>query len=117
MQRDGGVDGDDEDMCVVCWERPKEVIFLSCGHMVSLRHPLPQHAMHCEAIAPFLHQASSAHELPLFLWQAPAWSLPEAMRQPCALCSAPAGDVQQISWRRNAAPSAPCAGERSRQLC
>lgn len=76
MQRDGGVDGDDEDMCVVCWERPKEVIFLSCGHMVSLSYPLPQRAVHWEAIAPFLHQASAAHPLPSYSWQASCWSLP-----------------------------------------
>lgn len=30
----GSADQDEEELCVVCWDRPKEVIFLSCGHMV-----------------------------------------------------------------------------------
>ena len=27
-------DQDDEDLCVVCWERAREVIFYHCMHMV-----------------------------------------------------------------------------------
>ena len=25
---------EDDELCVVCWDRPREVIFLGCGHMV-----------------------------------------------------------------------------------
>lgn len=65
LQQDGGADGDDEDMCVVCWERPKEVIFLSCGHMVSLRRSCASACCALEAVAPFPHQPSAAYALPL----------------------------------------------------
>ena len=31
-----GSEGDDEDegLCDICWERPREMIFMHCGHMV-----------------------------------------------------------------------------------
>ena len=25
---------EEEELCVVCWDRPREIIFLGCGHMV-----------------------------------------------------------------------------------
>ncbi|CAL5223801.1 g6372 [Coccomyxa viridis] len=28
-----GEDQDDEDLCIVCWEREREVIFCDCMHM------------------------------------------------------------------------------------
>lgn len=39
-QQGGGADQDEDDLCVVCWDRPKEAIFLSCGHMVRPDHSL-----------------------------------------------------------------------------
>ena len=32
-------DRDDEDLCVICWEKAREVIFYSCMHMVRLKTP------------------------------------------------------------------------------
>ena len=33
-----GEDQDDEDLCIVCWEREREVIFCDCMHMVRPRN-------------------------------------------------------------------------------
>ncbi len=29
-----GSEDDDEELCVVCWEQAREIIFMNCGHMV-----------------------------------------------------------------------------------
>ena len=122
-QQDGGADWDDEDMCVVCWERPKEVIFLSCGHMVSLRQSCASACCalgSCRALStPAISCICTASNIMagLLLGLCHDRKVKACARQPHALRSAPAGDVQQTSWKRSAAPSAPCAGERSRQRC
>ena len=122
-QQDGGADGDDEDMCVVCWERPKEVIFLSCGHMVSLCQSCASACRalgSCRALStPAISCICTASNIMagLLLGLCHDRRVKACARQPHALRSAPAGDVQQTSWKTSAAPSAPCAGERSRQRC
>ena len=30
----GSEEHEEDELCVVCWDRPREVIFLNCGHMV-----------------------------------------------------------------------------------
>ena len=122
MQQDGGADGDDEDMCVVCWERPKEVIFLSCGHMVSLRQSYASACCASGGCRVLSTPAISCICTASISWQASCLlchdrRVKASARQPHALRSAPAGDAQQTSWKWSAAPSALCAGERSRRRC
>ena len=34
-----GEEHEDDEVCVVCWERPREVIFYRCAHMVRSSNP------------------------------------------------------------------------------
>ena len=35
----GSEEHEDDELCVVCWDRPREIIFMPCGHMVRLSCP------------------------------------------------------------------------------